>query len=291
MTRPNGNWFQGVRKVRLWLSLDALLRAYDGDGDGALQACRGVLNTAHANGCEPGEQGLVWCKQFHPTAMVLLEHVLAQTQPSDEALAAMQTALEWETTLELRQALRGVRAHGWDRIEKLLAGDTAHQWIAMNRSSVRGYVSQYVQVASVGDAIDFLRGMNRLLAAAEQPLDGRHDQLMQLIQSWEDARPLFRPLVRYGEEAVSEHYWSQAFLRSAIVGVAAERYRIKNGSWPPSPAAIAKEGYLSSVPIDPYDGQPLRWDEKGDGIAICSVRFGSFRLWSPSARGRPPLSQ
>lgn len=41
--------------------------------------------------------------------------------------------------------------------------------------------------------------------------------------------------------------------------IAMARYRLDHGSWPPDFAALVP-GYLDAVPIDPVDGNPLRYD-------------------------------
>jgi hypothetical protein len=283
----NRDWFAAAREVRLWLFLDAVLLAQDGDGDAALAACRAKLNVAHAYGVEPGEQGLQWCKQFHPNAIHLIERVLAQTEPSEDALKQMQAALTWETTLELRQALRGNRARSWDEIEKILAGELDGRWIG-DPASWRGKLSHVVPLATNGDAVDYLRGMKRLLKAVEPPLDGRFDELNRLTKEWEDSDPLFLRAVQRNQQSIWEHYWSQTFLRMAMVAVAAERHRLKSGIWPAALGDLVAAGVLDRVPLDPFDGQPLRWDRHADGVSVRSARYGSLRLWDPAARRQPP---
>lgn len=41
--------------------------------------------------------------------------------------------------------------------------------------------------------------------------------------------------------------------------IAMARYRLDHGSWPPDFAAL-EPGYFHSLPIDPVDGKPLRYD-------------------------------
>jgi hypothetical protein len=284
---PNGLRFQGTREVRLWLLLDAALRAQEDDGDGALAACRGMLNVVRSYGVEPGGQGLVWCKQFHPTSVFAVERVVGLTQPTEEALAQMQAALERETTLDLREALRERRAEGWRRIEQLLADQTTFFQVNAKSPLSRGWLARYVPLATPSDAAEYLRGMNRLLELIPPPLDGRFDEWMRLMKDWHATDPLFVDCVQAAEQAIWEHYWSQSHLRMAIAGVAAERYRRKFGGWPDALEDLVAAGFLHEVPVDPFDGQPLRWDRFADAVAVRTARYGSFRLWDPAARRRP----
>jgi hypothetical protein len=62
----------------------------------------------------------------------------------------------------------------------------------------------------------------------------------------------------------------QADQRCALVALAAERYRRDHGRWPASLDQLAPD-YLKAVPADPYDGKPLRYQRRPDGVIIYSV--------------------
>jgi hypothetical protein len=61
-----------------------------------------------------------------------------------------------------------------------------------------------------------------------------------------------------------------ALLRSALIAVAAERCRLKHGDWPATPAELVP-AFLPELPIDPFDGQPLRYKRLPDGVVVYSV--------------------
>jgi hypothetical protein len=63
---------------------------------------------------------------------------------------------------------------------------------------------------------------------------------------------------------------SQAALRATLAAVAAERYRRIHGTWPESLGALVPD-FLAKVPLDPYDGQPLRLRHRDPGLVIYSV--------------------
>lgn len=65
---------------------------------------------------------------------------------------------------------------------------------------------------------------------------------------------------------------SAARIRNARAAIAVERYRLQHqGALPDSLNALVPE-FLASVPIDPYDGKPLRYESKpGSGYIIYSV--------------------
>src|SRR5262249_14654539 len=98
-----------------------------------------------------------------------------------------------------------------------------------------------------------------------------------------------------------------AFLRCGIAAVAIERYRLANGRWPERLEDLVP-AYLSKIPIDPFDGQPIRFRRLKDGVIIYTVGEGQdedgsrrvrvkagspdidvgFELWDPDRRRQPP---
>ena len=96
-------------------------------------------------------------------------------------------------------------------------------------------------------------------------------------------------------------------LRCAVVALAVERYRRANDKWPDSLDQLVP-GQLKSVPLDLYDGKPLRYKRLEDGVLIYSVGPDGkddggkinrkdlvapgtdmgFRLWNPDRRRQPP---
>jgi hypothetical protein len=108
---------QDARAIATLLSDDALLlRAQDNDPDGALAACRGLLNAGRSVGDEPlliSQLVRVACRAM---AAGQAQRVLAQGGPSEGALRQFQQLLEKEEPEPLLLiAVRGERA-GADRL-------------------------------------------------------------------------------------------------------------------------------------------------------------------------------
>jgi hypothetical protein len=100
---------------------------------------------------------------------------------------------------------------------------------------------------------------------------------------------------------------SRATLRSAATAVAAERFRRDQGRWPAALDELVP-AYVTAVPLDPFDGQPLRSRRLGDGFVVYSVgpdladdggqihsggvggmpKDCGIRLWDPAQRRQPP---
>jgi hypothetical protein len=95
---------------------------------------------------------------------------------------------------------------------------------------------------------------------------------------------------------------------SLLVLVAVERYRLKHRKWPDSLEAL-KPGLLKDIPLDPFDGKPIRYRKVADGVVVYSVGYDGnddggninrsrpqeagvdlgYRLWDVKARRQPAL--
>jgi hypothetical protein len=62
----------------------------------------------------------------------------------------------------------------------------------------------------------------------------------------------------------------QAHLRSIHAALSVERYRIANGALPDSLSDLVPK-FLSEIPTDPFDGQPLRYKKLAKGYVVYSV--------------------
>ncbi|HTB83402.1 MAG TPA: hypothetical protein VK742_07105 [Candidatus Sulfotelmatobacter sp.] len=59
----------------------------------------------------------------------------------------------------------------------------------------------------------------------------------------------------------------EAARRVVIVAIALKRYQLKHGAWPQTLGELAPE-LFPTVPIDPYDGKPLRYHPNPDGTYL-----------------------
>ena len=56
----------------------------------------------------------------------------------------------------------------------------------------------------------------------------------------------------------------------AAVAIAVHAFRSEHGSFPESTEALVPY-YLGSIPVDGFDGLPLRYSSQGDGFTVYSV--------------------
>ncbi|HEV3440852.1 MAG TPA: hypothetical protein VG122_26090 [Gemmata sp.] len=240
------------------------------------------------------------------TATRSLERTLGQTELPGEKLASLQAA--WTSDAEeplLLYGLRGDRAAVDFMLENLMNGtikpadinvgtkssdlsfDAFAWWLyrghlARDRAFLHRYYTAAVEIAR--------------LPIHEQP--AMMDKIPQSPDQELIMANLFLPAV---EKVAVAHWRGTVESRCAATGIACERFRLKSGSWPDSLSDLTPE-LLPAIPLDPFNGQPLRYQKLVDGVAVSSVGKSlpgnprvvhpglpdeiemGFRLWNPASR-------
>jgi hypothetical protein len=70
--------------------------------------------------------------------------------------------------------------------------------------------------------------------------------------------------------AITKEASSLAYLRTSIAAIAVERFRVAHGQLPENLNEVVPQ-FLSAVPTDPFDGQPLRYHRLAKGYVIYSI--------------------
>jgi hypothetical protein len=290
-----------VFTVMRLLTWDAVGRGDRKDSDGALLCCHAILRAGQSCGQLPDWHGQAWQTITGQHTCRILERTLAQGEASPTALADCQNLLEEDEASPLfLQGARALRAEVEAMAEWQSGGsDGPVQAMLMNsslhhRARVLRALNQAVEIgkltesAQAGELESF-----RIPPAPEWPYLGRVAYTL-------DAEKLIRILAK------EEKRW-RADVRSAISVLAAERYRKERGAWPMNLDALVPE-YLPQVPLDPFDGKPLRLRHLSDGIVIYSIGLDlqddggdidrsnqdvrnkdrGIRLWDVPLRRQPP---
>lgn len=309
---------QEARPIGNLLAYDVDLRAQEGDADGALVSCRALLNTGRAIGDEPlsWSQIVRWTLRQH--AILKMERALAQGEPAEASLAALQRLLadedEHPGTLI---ALRSERAGNdlvLDRLQKgtNLKGSIFHRQRGTAAIAPLPHEEELGMIASgslKGQRAALLRAFNDLVEVAKLPPEQWQTRLGQVMTSLRASNTptpfgvFVTPWrLRWGDQ--------NALVRSAVVALATERYRLKHGRWPDTLDMLVP-AFLPEVPIDPYDGRPLRYLRLPEGVVIYSVgpdltdnggnldrqnrtRAGTdvgVQLWDVRRRRQPPAPE
>jgi hypothetical protein len=165
-----------------------------------------------------------------------------------------------------------------------------------------------------GDRACSLMWTTRCVELAKLPV---HEQIAPFrkleVPSLADQKILSHLLLENLTRVAEIHWRSTVTARCAVVGIACERFRQQHRRWPESPNELVP-ALLPAVPLDPFDGAPLRYTKSEEGVAVFSVgkrqptqldrlvgvkkpapvpalpegiEFG-FRLWNPDQRRLPP---
>ena len=84
-------------------------------------------------------------------------------------------------------------------------------------------------------------------------------------------RLVFRELIWPYARRMRSFYNSESSRRLALIVIAIERHRLTNSGELPEDLDQLKQFGLSPVPLDPYDGNPLRYVSKTNGYWVYSV--------------------
>jgi hypothetical protein len=292
------------------LRLEAALLSQEGKADAALAATRGMVVAARSVGDEPTTISQLIRVACAAGAVQMLERVLAQGEPSPAALKQMQELLEAEAAEPvLLMAARGERAAMHQLMTAIKAGAVKPSALVGGSGGGDVVLDSAAPVLARGSHPRMLRLLNEYVEAAKLPPE-RQGEAMEAVErkikqakvEYDIMTGLFMPAVlKIGEASRRD----QAYLRCAIVGVAAERYRQERHDWPAKVDDLVPH-FLKAVPADPYDGQPLRYKRLADGVVVYSVGPDGqdngggrgvnaltkqsdypFRLWDVARRRRP----
>jgi ABC-type transport system involved in multi-copper enzyme maturation permease subunit len=303
--------------VRQLLWRDLMLRAEEGDADGALAASRRLLNLARSIGDEPLLVSQNVRNNAARGAVRAAARVLAQGEPTDAALADLQRRFAEEAAHSgLEIGLRGERA-GTDGMMGLIqSGEFPWQYVTewADREDQDGNETRDALLFSLTPGGEkesraaTLRHNTDLIAAARLPEQEQAAAFARADVKRKEM-PLLARLLTLRASNPSRHFHEgRAELRCAVVALAAERYRRRHGEWPARLDQLTPD-LLENVPADPFTGEPLRLRRLEDGIVIYSVgRDGQddggdvdnapavktegpkdvgFRLWDLSRRRQP----
>jgi len=265
--------------VRRLLWHDLMLCADEGDADGALLDCRRLLHLGSSLGDEPLLVSQSVRNNAACNAVRGVQRVLAQGEPTPEALADLQQRLAAEEAHPgLLIGLRGERAC-MDGLMALIQSGEMHwqnvNWFAATEDYSGRYAKDTILFSLTPGAekesrAALLRHYAALIDAAKRPCEEQGPALARLDAEGDDMPVLARQLNLHGAKICDRFRRGRAELRCAIVALAAERFRRRHQRWPQRLEELVPD-FLAQVPADPFDGAPLRLRRLPDGLVIYSV--------------------
>ena len=73
------------------------------------------------------------------------------------------------------------------------------------------------------------------------------------------------------EKLLEGHLRIRALLRCAVVALAVEQYRAADRPLAGDPRCSPEGDCLASVPLDPFDGTPVKYVRRPDGVTVYAM--------------------
>ncbi len=307
---------QSLRGVNNLLVTEGLMAAEAGDLRTALRDTHAALNAGRALGDEPLLISQLVRTACQGRTLTLLERALAQGEAPEAQLAAFQKALEDERQdVNFLAAFRGERALQHETMQDIREGK-----ISLSGMTGAGGTSWEDQLKSKAaeawalTQVDFadawlLRRNTMFIEIFRKPADEWYAAAPGMKLANSDAPQLASLLGAGLDSTLLAAVRNKARVRCSITMLALERYRLANGHWPQALDELCPT-FLTAVPNDPYDRQPLRYRKTEDGVMVYSVgpdqadNGGSldrtwkgnpgsdtgYQLWNVARRRQPPAN-
>ncbi|MDB5351367.1 MAG: hypothetical protein JWN86_2614 [Planctomycetota bacterium] len=271
---------QAARAASRLIQFDALLRAQEGDADGAITSIHAILNAGRSIGDEPLLISQLIRIAIVGEALQNLERVLAQGEPSEDVLARLQSLLDDEARQpRLLWGLRGERANAHVMLENFATGRVSvAEASGMSDAVAPAWLTPFAPMIFRANQATILHVYNDAITVARKPID----EQPSAWRAWEASSSLpglkkaklteviARLTVPSTAGAGQAEFRIHAMLRAATVLVACERHRRSHGQWPGSIAEIDPK-ILPEPPRDPYGSEPLRVMPTEFGLVIYAI--------------------
>ncbi len=226
------------------------------------------------------------------------ERLVNQTRPTDARLRTLQEMFHGNQEREpFTRALVSERCFSLDLFqqsrEKFVALlEMLFKWTSQT-NNIEAMAGAFV-VNKDADCLFYLEAVERLIAAsqlsdsrqavaiaktveaqlravASEPAEKRWVVSTFLVLEVPHAEPPDGSLVNGPVAWFAKQMRTIALMRTAETALAVERYRLANKGQLPSDLNALTPEFLSVVPIDPFDGRPLRYSRLAKGYVVYSI--------------------
>ena len=250
--------------VRLLL-VESHVRAHKGEVEPTVASLHAALAIGKACEGSPFLMSFAVHQGIDASAIGQLLRLLPHVAFTDAQLARLQSTLRAiDHRRELLHALRG---------ERVFAIRTLRN-PALPGGRPFGVKHPFAYAMLSNAAMpDYLETMSEAVAAAKLRWPEALDETKEISRRQTEI-PLYAGWGHMGTPAITPYFKiaakAQARTRLADVALAAHRYRLANGRLPAALDELAPD-FLPSVPLDPFNGEPLRYLSTNDGFVVYSV--------------------
>ncbi len=266
-----------VRQGARLLALEAIERTEAGDADKAAESLVAALRLGRALKDEPVLiSGLVRVAS-DAIAARQVERWASRGGPSAKALERVETALRAEADPKLMHRLIiGERCFGMNIYQTHVLDPAKLDELAQIGGDMpAGPLVRLIPRAYFkSDMVAYIDIMSEYVAAGRRPYPQSLIQAGRVGKNLDQRIPRYYIISRMILPALGRMFIEgqrhMARLESARTGLAALRYRAKNGRLPEKLDALAP-GFVNAVPVDPFNGKPLLYRKGADGFVIYAV--------------------
>jgi serine/threonine protein kinase len=261
-----------------YLLIDGYLAHVDGDSDLALTRCAQVMKLGNLIRDYPVLMAQMLANGVSFLGLKFAERLGGEAELSDETLQSFIALLDRSYRREAYlHSLDGERLAGIEQFEAI-----GHKVdYATLTSSDRGitfltllYGTQPFRFFRNRDEVKYLQIAQANIDLAALPYYESPDVFTSIPGShlkWPlHSYPLTSLLLPHGprlRQAVAEH---ETGVTLAVVGFQLKRYKNEHGAYPESLTALTPE-FMTEVPLDEFDGKPLRYRREDEGFILYSV--------------------
>lgn len=238
---------------------------------------KGITKLAQTLDSEPILISWLICAATIQIAVKSTARALNRTELSDSAcdeLSALFTQVGATNLLpaafigERAMALPVFRLQGSDLYDFLKSNDTADadaDWnVSIRFAATVGILDR--------DCLTYLNAMDRLIGLSGAPFPASLEMTNFVDQIWTNGfkrGTLLTPMLLSSlRKSTVKAASLQVSLDSARTALALEKFRRVNKDWPESLDALGPDFV---IPMDPFDGKPLRYRKENDGFLLYSV--------------------
>jgi hypothetical protein len=274
-----------LKKEALNFRVEGLLAVERADVDGALDALEDTARVGDAVRREPIQYSQLMRVAAYRMVLIDSERLLSSCSLSDSQLKRLNALLDRVDPCDaLHQALISERALEFSIYDLPVEAfksmkDSEENSEILSPAASQSLVMGVLNVTGVKDADRklMLETLTEAIALSERFDPEAIQKLEQMFrEAGADARrfppkPFSAILLPWLEALPLKFVPIESRRRAAVVAVAVERYRLANVGRLPDDLQAMVPQFLSEIPLDPYDGKPIRFRPREIGFVTYSV--------------------
>jgi len=255
------------------LMLEALLYAENGKPEQVVDSIKSMVGLARSLSKEPILLSQLVRIAMGNRTLTALENVLNKVEFSDDQLSELSDVLgELEDPLAMSGGFVG------ERCSVIYFYQNCMHDRALCMALDVSYPKMFIYTLSGckdSDMIKYLDMMAEYIKICQLPFEQRYKALSlnhkrAVHEHISEAHTILHLFGRIGSRPIIVEAGLIGKLRAPRLGLAIERYRLSKGRLPDALAELIPE-FLSAVPLDPFDGNPIRYKKLEKGYVVYSI--------------------